>query len=375
MRFGATRAGTRRGVAIPPIRSQLSESRHIISPMSKRRSKDEILRAFRALMSELGRPPGKSLLLRRTGIKESEILYYWPRPNELAIEAGATSPNAMQTSVPESEIFADFARVCRHYGKIPTAAELRIATRELQTRTHSVSRRFGTLQAFVLRFRQWVETQTDASIRQLLDLPGWNRQSSRTVGLHSKGASAGSPPPFRPFLPAGLQSLSALGRGERAEFEDLTTPVSLLFERRVGDAFRCLGFEVRQLGQGRGRKADCLAVARQHGFAAIIDAKARSNGYVLGTEDRKFFEYASTHSTELNSEGITRVYLVVVASSFRETDLARFVDYMTDSSVRGVARMTVDALLRRVEDSIRDRAHFSVKDLEPEFFRNSIIAV
>lgn len=330
---------------------------------------------FRALMTELGRPPGKGTLLKRAGIKESEILYYWPRPTELAIEAGATAPNEMQLAVSDSDVFADFAKVCIHLGKIPTGAETRIATRTLQTRTHTVAKRFGTLQAFVQRFREWIEAQTDPKLRALLDLAGWDRPSTKLTSTRSAVARGGPPPPIRPFLPAGLQWLEVLARGDRPEFEDATAPVSLLFERRVGDAFRCLGFDVRQLGQGRGRKADCLAMARSDNFAIIIDAKVRSDRYVLGTEDRKFLEYAGTHSTELSAEGIRRVYFVVVASSFRDSDPEKLRQYMVDSPIRGIALLTVSALLKLVEDSIRDRSRFALRDLEPELSRNGIIAV
>jgi hypothetical protein len=37
------------------------------------------------------------------------------------------------------------------------------------------------------------------------------------------------------------------------------------------------------------RNADALALAPKERFAVIIDAKVRSAGYVLGTEDRKFW--------------------------------------------------------------------------------------
>lgn len=44
--------------------------------------------------------------------------------------------------------------------------------------------------------------------------------------------------------------------------------------------------------KARGRNADALALAPRERFAVIIDAKVRSTGYVLGTEDRRFLEYA-----------------------------------------------------------------------------------
>lgn len=42
-------------------------------------------------------------------------------------------------------------------------------------------------------------------------------------------------------------------------------------------------------------------------FAVIIDAKLRSAGYVLGTEDRKFLEYARSHGAELQRQGFEKV--------------------------------------------------------------------
>ncbi|MBI3843884.1 MAG: hypothetical protein HY292_04510 [Planctomycetes bacterium] len=102
---------------------------------------------------------------------------------------------------------------------------------------------------------------------------------------------------------------------------DTDLPPSLLFERMCADAFRAIGFQVRDLGQGKGRAADCLAVARPDRFAVIIDAKARAEGFVLGTEDRKLLEYAKRHSDDLRREGVERVYPCVVSSSFREKDV------------------------------------------------------
>src|SRR5206468_1613211 len=100
--------------------------------------------------------------------------------------------------------------------------------------------------------------------------------------------------------------------GERPPFEPGEQPVATMFERRTADAFRCLGFEISQLGQGTGRNADVLALAPRDRFAVIIDAKVRSAGYVLGTEDRKFLEYARSHGAELQRQGFDKIYFVVV---------------------------------------------------------------
>src|SRR5258705_13691985 len=100
-----------------------------------RRSRQEILDLFRACQAKLGKTPGKKLFSRTANLKESEVDYYWPRPNALAEEAGAL-PNEMQTRLTDEEVFGDYAKVCVHLGKIPANKELRIAQRELETRTH-----------------------------------------------------------------------------------------------------------------------------------------------------------------------------------------------------------------------------------------------
>src|SRR5207302_6127493 len=136
-----------------------------------------------------------------------------------------------------------------------------------------------------------------------------------------------------------LQYLEALARGELPPFEQPNVAVTTLFERRTADAFRCLGFEMQQLGQGTGRNADCLAFAPREHVALIIDAKVRTNGYALGTEDRKFLDYAVRHGVELANRGFEKIYLVVVGPSFRESDLTKLGDYLSPTTVRSVVMM------------------------------------
>ncbi|HLZ51743.1 MAG TPA: hypothetical protein VKP61_13410 [Candidatus Acidoferrum sp.] len=208
----------------------------------------------------------------------------------------------------------------------------------------------------------------------ILQFDGWRleaEQEDLTAGLTTDFRLA---PAFHPFLPALLQYFDTLARGEPPPFESNEPNVSTLFEKRTADAFRCLGFEVSSLGQGTGRNADALALARHERFAVIIDAKVRTNGYVLGTEDRKFLEYARNHGAELQRQGIERVYFIVVGSSFKESDLKKLTDALADSPIRSVSLVTAPALMHMVEESIRNRSEYSLTELEREFFGNKIIA-
>lgn len=180
-------------------------------------------------------------------------------------------------------------------------------------------------------------------------------------------------------LPAGLCDLEYLACGLPGAIEgvgrqgDKAISISTIFEQRCAEAFRCLGFEVRELGQGCGRVADCLAVATLERFAVIIDAKVRRRGYTLGTDDRQFCEYATRHSRELALSGIEKVYFAVIGSGFREDDLNKLTGLMTGTPIRSVAFIEAVALMRLVNESIVRRREFRLEEIDRLLFGNKII--
>jgi hypothetical protein len=309
------------------------------------------------------------LFEREAGIKMAEVLYYWPTFTKLVEEAGGNS-NEFKTRLPDDFVFREYARVCLHLGKIPTPNELKIVQRELKTRTHSVEKREGSIWAFREKFHSWLTSSGDEKLKAILHFDGWGEDPRRVTVETKVGKNV---PQLHPFLPGCLQYLEVLARGEMPPFESSDLSINVLFERRVSDAFRCLGFEMSQLGQGTGRNADSIAAAPKERFALIIDAKVRANGYTLGTDDRKFLEYAVNHGKTLQSQGFDKVYLVVVAPSFRESDLSKLAEYLSDSPLRGVSMIAARALMRMVEESIRDRRQFSLSDFGKQIFGNKII--
>ena len=173
-----------------------------------------------------------------------------------------------------------------------------------------------------------------------------------------------------PYLPAGLCDLQHLACGLS---RDELTPVSTRFEQRCAEAFRCLGFDVRELGQGCGRVADSLAVAPSERFAVIIDAKVRRRGYTLGTDDRQFCEYATRHARELALSGIERVYFAVVGHGFRQDDLDKLAGFMSGTPIRSVVFIEAEAVMRMVNDSIARRREFRLADIDRLLFGNKVI--
>src|SRR5437879_4881775 len=148
-----------------------------------RRSREDIIEQFTALRTKLGKTPGTHLFCKVTGVKSSEIKYYWPRPNALAEEAGA-EPNQLQRKLTDEEVFRDYAKVCLHLGKVPTEAELRIQQRDLKTRTHTVYMRHGTIHNFQAKFRDWLGDSEDG-FKQILGFQGWAVARSETPAQSS----------------------------------------------------------------------------------------------------------------------------------------------------------------------------------------------
>ncbi|MBI3606542.1 MAG: hypothetical protein HY207_01075 [Nitrospirae bacterium] len=324
---------------------------------------------MRAAIRELGSAPGRAVFAKRCGVTAVQVKRFWPNHSKLVAAAGS-SPNAPSAQMEEDELFREYAKVCRHYGHIPSQAELRIATREIGTRTHRVQNRFGGLAPFNNRFKEWLSSAPQEFV-DILTFPGWGRVP---FGKGGRALEAASPiaTARHPFLPVGLLALLELASNRLPQGFDTDLPPSLLFERKCADAFRALGFQVRNLGQGKGRAADCLALARPDRFAVIIDAKARTEGFALGTEDRKFIEYAKLHSDGLRGEGVERVYLCIVSSAFREKDVDVLRRALTGSGLHGWSLWPADVLMTTVEKSISERSDFRLSDLEQRFALNAV---
>ena len=278
--------------------------------MLMRRTEQEIRDLFLAAKAKLGDQIGQRQFCSQSGVKPSEIKYHFGDFGTLR-EAEGVQRNKLTERLPDDVVFGDYANAClANNGKVPSPARLRILQRKLKTRTHTVySRELGGIVAFQEKFRRWLSVSADESLKAILGYGGWaNKKTEATLDEFT--AKTKSEPQLHPFLPGCLQYLDVLATGQMPPFESPAISTSTLFERRTADAFRCLGFETRQLGQGSGRNADALACAPRERIGLIIDAKVRTNGYALGTEDRKFLDYAVTHGKELQIQGFEHIYLL-----------------------------------------------------------------
>lgn len=127
------------------------------------------------------------------------------------------------------------------------------------------------------------------------------------------------------------------------------------FEVMVGETFRLLDFDVEFLGQGMGREPDAIIKYPGEHIAFIVDAKAYSNGYTLGTDDRAIREYINYHCPRLKQAGFNKLGFIIVSNSFKSNlkELINDITWTTD--IKRFLLLTTEALLYLVAYKTKDK--------------------
>jgi hypothetical protein len=160
------------------------------------------------------------------------------------------------------------------------------------------------------------------------------------------------------FVPPIIQIIPRLACNDEALIEPAKasgTNIPRALEKSVDAAFGVLGYETKLLGQGKGRVPDGLAVENDNSYAIIWDAKARSDKYSLGTDDRTIREYIVSQSRDIKRKRRLRnIYYAIISSKFAEDydDPIRMLKMETDISE--VVLMEADALVSMVDLKLRD---------------------
>jgi len=117
------------------------------------------------------------------------------------------------------------------------------------------------------------------------------------------------------------------------------------YEKLVCEIFKQLDFEVDILGQGSGRNPDAIIKHSDDDTAFLIDAKAYSNGYALGLDDRAIKEYIDKIIPGLQKERYKKFGFIIVSNSFK-SNLDSFINEITwNTDVRRFILLTSEALL------------------------------
>jgi len=87
------------------------------------------------------------------------------------------------------------------------------------------------------------------------------------------------------------------------------------FETKLKYLFTILGYDTEELGQGKGREPDGIAISQDSEYAIVYDAKARETEFNIGTSDREILEYITDKKIKLKRSA-RKIYYLIVSSNF-----------------------------------------------------------
>ena len=131
------------------------------------------------------------------------------------------------------------------------------------------------------------------------------------------------------------------------------------YEKLVAEIFKQLDFEVEILGQGTGRNPDAIIKFREENTAFLVDAKAYSNGYSLGIDDRAIKEYINFYCPKLQKGGYKKIGFIIVCNSFK-SNFDSFINEITwNTDIKRFILLTSEALLFLLAYKTKDRLSLS----------------
>lgn len=141
-----------------------------------------------------------------------------------------------------------------------------------------------------------------------------------TVKKREIKTSGSIKPTGEAWIPSIIGDLEYLARNKETEWskEKRVSP-ERAFEIKLRYLFTILGYNVMELGQGKGREPDGIAISTDgHSgyYAVIYDAKAREKEYSIGTSDREIIEYIRNKQRELQRQRVDKISFLIVSSEF-----------------------------------------------------------
>ena len=134
--------------------------------------RERIIDEIKRIASEIGRPPGKMVFAKMTGIKPSQIEgTYWATWGDALADAGF-QPNGLQAKFNIDELLGSIAAACLAFGKFPTANELKLHARgKPKFPSHStIDNHFPRRSLLVEALRDWLLKPENCEYASIVDM-------------------------------------------------------------------------------------------------------------------------------------------------------------------------------------------------------------
>ncbi len=265
--------------------------------------KSDITILYTQLKNHLGHQPSSTEFYKEAGISKNKLEYFFGANawTKLVEECGDMPKSFGMDKSDFEQILIKYGNLFRELGKHPVEAEWKFRRYTPSVSGITQSHKIGWTE-MPQKFRDFAYGQPEW--KDVLDLIPNKFPSQPELDGSSEKLNL----QVQKYIPPIVQDLIDLSYNDK---------MSLEFEKKVNSSFEMLGFEVKQYGQGTGRKPDGIALYKSNPrYAIIIDSKSRSDGYKFGTDDRTFVEYIKSYANRLQSDGFDKFYFLVVSSKF-----------------------------------------------------------
>ena len=260
--------------------------------------KVDLISKYIEVKKHLGRQPSKVEFCKITNISERTIgkqfgANSW---NKFIEECGDTPKTFIKDKFDFEDVLVQYGNLYRELKRHPPAFEW-----DFRKYTPTVS---GIIVTNKIKWSNMPQKFSDfasgkAEWQDVINLlPDNNSNTDSTIKVESNNYT-GLSSELNKYIPPIVNDLIDLSYDDSKSLE---------FERKVNTTFEMLGFEVKQFGQGTGRKPDGIALYKSNPrFAILIDSKSRGEGYKFGTDDRAFVEYIKTYASRLQNDGFDKL--------------------------------------------------------------------
>jgi|GEM_PF-2423719 len=313
-------------------------------------TKEDIIIEYNKLKKHLGFPPSATKFFSETRFSNRQVekIFGSDCYSKLVLECG-DRPNRF--GIPKSdfnEILIQWGNLARKLGKMPVGADWRFNKCKPSVEGIKVSHNINWTE-LPYKFSEFYSANEEWS-----DVLALIPNRSNTVASIETKKIAGLTFETLKFIPPIVQDLVELSIDEKKSRE---------FEKSVNLIFQMLGFEVTDYGQGTGRNPDGVAKENQHRYVVLIDAKSRKDKYKMGTEDRKFIEYIKTFSEPLRKSGFTKIYFLIVSSSFDSISATAIKNISVETQVATIL-LSSRLLLKLLSHKIQTPRIFDLKKFQ-----------
>ncbi|MGA3306298.1 MAG: hypothetical protein ABSC26_09880 [Stellaceae bacterium] len=221
-----------------------------------------------------------------------------------------------------------------------------------------------------------IETTKNEKLKKSNDesAPGQTKQNLALIQT-SHGLSL--PDSYIPPIISVIPKLALNDSEVQTAARNSGTTADVALEKYVNAAFAMLGYEIHPLGKGMGRVPDGIALAINDSYALIWDAKARADGYRMGTDDRVIREYIDTSIRDVKRRGIRNVYYLLISSGFADGFDESIRSLKMDTEIKEVCLLEATALVAMVDQKLRAPWNFTLgpEGIQQIFSSGGIVTV